>query len=149
MGARVLVVDDSASSRRKLVLALRNLGHEATEAASGEAALAQMAGAELDLVLLDILMPGIDGFAVLRHMQADPALAEIPVLVISGLDGDANSVAQAIELGASDFLPKQFEPAVFRARVQSCIEKARLRRAELDHLRQVDRLITAAERMES
>ncbi|PWK59243.1 response regulator [Roseicyclus mahoneyensis] len=149
MGARVLVVDDSASSRRKLVLALRNLGHDATEAASGEAALAQMAGAELDLVLLDILMPGIDGFAVLRHMQADPALAEIPVLVISGLDGDADSVAQAIELGASDFLPKQFEPAVFRARVQSCIEKARLRRAELDHLRQVDRLITAAERMES
>lgn len=149
MGARVLVVDDSASSRRKLVLALRNLGLEATEAASGEAALAQMEGAELDLVLLDILMPGMDGFAVLRHMQGDPALAEIPVLVISGLDGDADSVAQAIELGASDFLPKQFEPAVFRARVQSCIEKARLRRAELDHLRQVDRLITAAERMES
>jgi CheY-like chemotaxis protein/drug/metabolite transporter (DMT)-like permease len=149
MGTRVLVVDDSASSRRKLVLALRSLGHEAAEADSGEVALSKMAGVELDLVLLDILMPGMDGFAVLRHMQADATLAEIPVLVISGLDGDADSVAKAIELGASDFLPKQFEPAVFRARVQSCIEKARLRRAELDHLRQVDRLITAAERMES
>lgn len=149
MGARILAVDDSASSRRKLVLALRHLGHESIEADSGEAAVEQMAGAELDLVLLDIMMPGMDGFAVLRHMQADAALSEIPVLVISGLDGDADSVAQAIELGASDFLPKQFEPAVFRARVQSCIEKARLRRAELDHLRQVNRLITAAERMES
>lgn len=149
MDARVLVVDDSATSRRRLVLALRNLGHEAAEADSGEAALSQMAGGEFDLVLLDILMPGMDGFAVLRRMQAEATLAEISVLVISGLDGDADSVAQAIELGASDFLPKQFEPAVFRARVQSCIEKARLRRAELDHLRQVDRLITAAERMES
>jgi DNA-binding response OmpR family regulator/drug/metabolite transporter (DMT)-like permease len=145
---RILVIDDSVSSRRKIVFALRALGLAADEADGGEAGLRMMAGDAFDLILLDIVMPEVDGFDVLRRMRAEPSLADVPVLVISGLDGDVESVAHAIDLGATDFLPKPFDPAIFKARVRSCIEKSSLRR-ELDHLRQVDRLIAAAERMES
>jgi CheY-like chemotaxis protein len=146
---RVLVVDDNKMSRRKLALALQSLGHASEEADSGAAALELLKERDFDLILLDILMPEMDGFQVLQQLEADPVLAEIPVLVISGLENDAESVARAIELGATDFLPKQFEATLFRARVNACIEKKRLRMAELDHLRQVDQLIAAAEMMET
>lgn len=148
-GGQVLVVDDNKMSRRKLTLALRDLGHDTIEADSGLAALALLRGRDVDLILLDIMMPEMDGFEVLRHLAADSVLVEIPVLVISGLENDTDSVARAIELGATDFLPKNFEATLFRARVNACIEKKRLRMAELDHLRQVERLIAAAEVMES
>ncbi len=130
-------------------MALRTLGHDAIEVDGGQAALDVLRKRDVDLILLDILMPEMDGFEVLHHLGVDPLLAEIPVLVISGLENDTDSVARAIELGATDFLPKQFEATLFRARVTACIEKKRLRMAELDHLRQVDRLIAAAERMET
>lgn len=149
LSGQVLVVDDNKMSRRKLVLALRSLGHSSVEAESGAAALALLRDTDFDLILLDILMPEMDGFQVLQLLAADPALAEIPVLVISGLENDTESVARAIAMGATDFLPKQFEATLFRARVNACIEKKRLRMAELDHLRQVDRLIAAAELMET
>jgi len=149
LSGQVLVVDDSKMSRRKLVLALRNLGYASIEAESGAAALALLRERDFDLILLDIMMPEMDGFQVLQQLRVDPAWAEIPVLVISGLENDAESVARAIEMGATDFLPKQFELTLFRARVNACIEKKRLRTAELDHLRQVDRLIAAAELMET
>jgi CheY-like chemotaxis protein len=149
LSGNVLVVDDNTMSRRKLTLALRHLGHVSTEAESGAAALARVSEGDYDLILLDILMPEMDGFEVLERLQADPKHADIPVLVISGLESDTESVARAIEMGATDFLPKQFEATLFRARVNACIEKKRLRMAELDHLRQVDRLIAAAEVMET
>jgi drug/metabolite transporter (DMT)-like permease len=95
------------------------------------------------------MMPGMDGFAVLDALRANRRLASIPVLVISGMDGDMQSVARAIELGATDFLPKEFNPVLFKARVGSCIEKKRLRAVELDYLAQVDRLSAAAMIMES
>jgi CheY-like chemotaxis protein len=146
---RVLVVDDSATSRRKIAMAVKNLGFDWEEADSGEAALAFLKDNDADLILLDIMMPGMDGFAVLEVLRADRRLAAIPVLVISGMDGDMQSVARAIELGATDFLPKDFNPVLFKARVGSCIEKKRLRAAELDYLAQVDRLSAAATIMES
>lgn len=149
VSGQVLVVDDNSLSRRKLTLALRRLGHTSTEAASGREALALLAQRDFDLILLDILMPEIDGFEVLERLGSDPQKPEIPVLVISGLDNDIESVARAIEMGATDFLPKQFAATVFQARVNACIEKKRLRMAELDHLKQVDRLIAAAEVMET
>jgi len=145
----VLVVDDDRTSRRKLTLALNALGYASIEAAGGKAALEMMRTHSVDLILLDIVMPEIDGFEVLRQCAEDPQLAEIPTLVISGLDGDMASVVRAIKLGAADFLPKQFDAVLFQARVSACIEKRRLRLLELDHRRQVDRLIAAAETMES
>ncbi|MBC2834037.1 response regulator [Paragemmobacter straminiformis] len=146
--SHVLVVDDSAGSRRKMAMAVRNLGHHWTEMPDGEAALEFLRHNDVDLVLLDIMMPGLDGFGVLEAMRADTRLSAIPVLVISGMDGDMDSVARAIELGAADFLPKDFSAAIFRARVEACIEKKRLRDAELDYLAQVERVSAAAAMME-
>lgn len=146
--SRVLVVDDSSMSRKKMAMAVKNLGHEWVEADSGEAALAILKDQSFDLILLDILMPGIDGFGVLEALRADKCLSEIPVLVISGMEGDMESVARAIELGATDFLPKDFNAVIFRARVDACIEKKRLRDAELDYLAQVERISSAAAVME-
>lgn len=146
---RVLVVDDDGMSRRKLSMAIRNLGFEWVEADSGEAALAFLKDNDADLILLDIVMPGMDGFAVLDALRAEKRLSSIPVLVVSGMDGDMKSVARAIELGATDFLPKDFDPVLFKARVASCVEKRRLRAVELDYLAQVDRLSAAAMVMES
>jgi DNA-binding response OmpR family regulator/drug/metabolite transporter (DMT)-like permease len=146
---RVLIVDDQGLSRRKMAMAVKHLGREWIEADSGEAALAILQDNDVDLILLDIMMPGMDGFAVLEALRADKRLAVIPVLVISGMDGEMESVARAIELGATDFLPKDFNPVLFKARLESCIERKRLRAIELDHLAQMDRLAAAAQIMES
>lgn len=148
LNSHVLVVDDSLLSRRKMAMAVRNLGHDWTEMAEGASALEFMRSNDVDLVLLDIMMPGLDGFGVLEAMRADTRLSAIPVLVISGMDGDMDSVARAIELGAADFLPKDFSAAIFRARVEACIEKKRLRDAELDYLAQVERVSAAAAMIE-
>ena len=115
-----------------MAMAIRNLGHQWIEANSGEAALSLLQENDVDLILLDIMMPGLDGFDVLEVLRADKRLSAIPVLVISGMDGDMESVARAIELGATDFLPKEFNAVLFRARVEACIEKKRLRDGELD-----------------
>jgi CheY-like chemotaxis protein/drug/metabolite transporter (DMT)-like permease len=145
---RVLVVDDNATSRRKMAMAVKKLGREWVEADSGEAALAFLKDNDADLILLDILMPGMDGFGVLEALRTDKRLSAIPVLVISGMDSDMDSVARAIELGATDFLPKDFNAVLFKARVESSIERKRLRAVELDHLAQVDQLAAAAQLME-
>ncbi len=145
---RVLVVDDNATSRRQMAMAVRKLGHDWVEAAGGEEALALLKQQDFDLILLDIMMPGMDGFEVLENLRKDWRLSSIPVLVISGMDEDMTSVARAIELGATDFLPEDFNPVLFRARVEACIEKMRLRAADFDYLAQVERITTAAEVME-
>jgi len=145
---RVLIIDDNAMSRRKLAMAVRKLGHEWAEASGGEAGLALLKTQDFDLLLLDIMMPDLDGFGVLERLRADRSFGFVPVLVISGLDDDMASVARAIQLGATDFLPKDFDVVLFRARVEACIERKRLRVAELDYLAQVDRIAAAAELME-
>ena len=103
--ARVLIVDDSQISRKILRSAVKRLGYDVDLAESGEAGLTALQGAEYDVVLLDIVMPGMDGFDVLRAMTADQALRDIPVVVVSSLEDERDSVVQAIELGAEDFLP--------------------------------------------
>jgi class 3 adenylate cyclase len=88
-----------------------------------------MAGGGVDLVLLDVMMPRMDGFAVLERHHADPAIRDVPVIMISALD-DTASVVRCIEAGAEDYLPKPFDPVLLKARVSACIEKKRLRDAE-------------------
>lgn len=147
--ARVLVVDDNRTSRLMARKALLQLGCRVTEADSGLQALELLDGDRFDLVLLDIEMPEMDGLAVLRWMKDSGHGRNCPVLVVSGLDGDMKVVVAAIELGAEDFLPKPFDPTLFRARVMTCIEKKRLREVETDHLRQMDKLTHAAQVMEA
>ena len=148
-GARILIVDDSSVVRLKLRKAIEALGHEAVAVESGKLALEQAAGNSFDLVLLDIVMPEIDGFDVLRALKGSRATRDLPVIVISALDEEMSSVVEAIELGAEDFLPKDFEPALLEARVSTCIEKKRLRDIEKEYLGQVAKLTRAATALES
>ncbi len=89
-----------------------------------------------DLVLLDIVMPGMDGIHVLQELKRDPACRHLPVIMISALD-EMDKVIRCIEMGADDYLSKPFDPVLLRARIGACLEKKRLRDRELEHLRQI------------
>jgi sigma-B regulation protein RsbU (phosphoserine phosphatase) len=126
----VLVVDDSESNRDLLARRLARQGYEVRLAAGGQQALRVLAGQAVDVVLLDVMMPDLDGYEVLARMKADRALREIPVLMVSAVD-DIASVVRCIEMGADDYLPKPFDPVLLRARVGACLEKKRLRDLEM------------------
>lgn len=149
----VLVVDDSGVFRRLLAAACTRLGHRVTTAADGEQALhALRAAAEardpVDVVLLDLLMPVLDGYATLERIKADPALAHLPVVVVSAVD-ELASVVRCIEQGAADHLVKPFEPALLRARLDTSLAAKRARDAELRYLRRVGELTDAARQVEA
>ncbi|MFO1070034.1 MAG: response regulator [Geminicoccaceae bacterium] len=147
--SRILIVDDSDTMRLKLGMAVRRLGYEVSAVPDGPAALAALDAGTYDTVLLDIMMPGMSGFDVLAAMKASPRLAHLPVVVISSLNDDLASVARAIELGADDFLPKDFDLVILRARVGAGVERKRLRDLELAYLDQVRRLTRAASALEA
>ncbi|WP_202295248.1 response regulator [Mesorhizobium sp. 131-2-1] len=146
---RILIVDDSRTIRIKLKKSVEALGHEAEAVEDGRAALNLLTTENFDLVLLDIMMPAMDGFEVLTSLKASSRTRDVPVIVISGLDDEMSSVVKAIELGAEDFLPKDFELALLKARISTCIEKKRLRDIEKEYLRQVAKLTKAAATLES
>ncbi len=122
-------MDDAAAPRLLLAQRVEELGHRVEQATNGRQALEMLRAAPFDLVLLDVEMPEMDGREVLTRMKADPALREVPVVVVSGV-GDLASVAAAIAAGAEDYLTKPFEPVMLNARVGACLEKKRLRDAE-------------------
>ncbi len=133
----LLVVDDNSENRRMLKRLLVRQGHTVDEAPDGEVALARVREREFDLVLLDVMMPKIDGNTTLARMKADGSLRHIPVIMISALDGIA-SVVSCIEAGAEDYLPKPFNPTLLRARIGACLEKKRLRDQEREHLQTIE-----------
>jgi serine phosphatase RsbU (regulator of sigma subunit) len=135
---RILVVDDTEVNRDLLTRRLRALGHEVETAVHGRAALEHLADRPTDLVLLDIMMPEMDGFEVLERLRADARLRTIPVIMISAVD-EIEAVARAIELGATDYLPKPFNAVVLKARVTATLEKKRLEDAERQHTRELER----------
>ncbi|MBW4435625.1 MAG: response regulator [Pleurocapsa minor GSE-CHR-MK-17-07R] len=137
LSGHVLITDDIEMNREVLVNRLERLGCTCATAANGVQALAYLRQHPTDLVLLDIMMPQMDGFETLRQMKADPALRDIPVIVISAV-GEMTSVARCIELGAEDFLPKPFDPIVLKARVRACLERKRLRDQEREYIRQIE-----------
>ena len=125
-GMSLLVVDDDEMNRFTLARRLTRDGFpNLAMAGNGVEALAAMRQDKFDLILLDIMMPELDGFGVLEGMKADPSLAGIPVIVISANDDTANFV-RAIELGAVDYLTKPFDPVLLRARVRACLERRAL-----------------------
>ncbi|MFP6742581.1 MAG: adenylate/guanylate cyclase domain-containing protein [Alphaproteobacteria bacterium] len=119
---RILVVDDIATNRDLLARRLTNDGHQVTEAEGGKRALALLAVEDFDLVLLDLMMPDMNGFEVLARMKADENLHRIPVIMISALD-EMDSVVRCIEAGAEDYLPKPFDPVLLKARISAGLEK--------------------------
>ena len=124
----ILVVDDHPTNRLRLSMAVKQLGYGVATASNGREALERLRTDPCDLVLLDMLMPEMDGYEVLRCMQQSPELRRIPVIVISSVD-EMDSVVTCIELGAEDYLPKAFDPVLLRARVNASLEKKRLRDA--------------------
>lgn len=147
--AKVLVVDDNSTNRLKLKKAVQALGLEAEIAKDGEAALVAIAERPFDAVLLDIIMPGLDGFGVLQQLKSDDRLKHIPVIVVSALDDEVESVVRAIELGAEDFLPKEFDPILLKVRLGASLEKKRHRDQEIEYFDRINRLIKAAKVLEN
>lgn len=134
----ILVVDDQEMNRDMLSRRLRRLGHEVDVANDGETALEILrADGTYDLVLLDIMMPGLDGYGVLDVLKGDEKLRDLPVIMISALT-DVESVVRCIELGADDHLPKPFNPTLLRARIGACLDKKRLRDLEKEHAKSLE-----------
>src|SRR6516225_5130411 len=122
----LLVVDDNEDNRYTLSLQLNVHGyHNITTATNGHEALSILRSKPFDLVLLDIMMPDLNGYQVLERMRSSPELRNIPVIMISAI-GELDSVVRCIELGAEDYLPKPFEPTLLRARVRATLERKRL-----------------------
>lgn len=130
----VLVVDDDALNRRLLTATLAREGHRTTTATDGGEALAALREEPPDVILLDIEMPGIDGFEVLERIKGDEAVRHLPVIMISGI-GDTESVVRCLEIGADDFLPKPFDAAILRARVNAGLDRKALRDLERERVR--------------
>ena len=132
-GASALVVDDDAMNRIVLQRSLEREGHAVRVAADGRAALELLRSEPFDVVLLDVLMPEMDGFELLELIQSDDELRQTPGIMISALE-DMASVVRCIELGAEDYLPKPFDPVLLRARTNACLTKKRLRDVERKYL---------------
>jgi CheY-like chemotaxis protein len=135
--ARILVVDDVEMNRDVLSRRLERLGHSIVTANDGREALDVMRTQPFDLVLLDIMMPEMNGYEVLEALKQDPALRHIPVIMISAI-GEIDSVVKCIQLGAEDYLGKPFNPTLLKARVGACLEKKRLRDQERSYLSMIE-----------
>ena len=132
----LLIVDDERRNRALLSARLEGQGYTVAVAENGRQALERIMAQDFDLVLLDLLMPEMDGYQVLKHLKADTTLCHIPVIVISALE-EIDGVVRCIELGAEDYLTKPFNPVLLKARVGACVEKKRLRDQEDTYLRQI------------
>ena len=129
----ILVVDDDEGNRAMLSRRLVRLGFNVAVAENGRRALEELRAAKFDLILLDIQMPELNGYEVLEQLKTDPALRDIPVIVLSASD-ETERVAHCIEMGAEDYLPKPFDPILLQARIGASLEKKRLRDREVSYL---------------
>jgi DNA-binding response OmpR family regulator len=135
--AILLVVDDD-SNRFTLSGRLKREGFtNLTEARNGREAIAMLREKAFDLVLLDVMMPDMDGYEVLRNLKADMALRDIPVVMISAVDA-VDSVVRCIELGAEDYLPKPFNAVLLKARVSATLQRKRLRDQKASYLKLIE-----------
>ncbi len=125
----ILVADDNRMNRMKLSRNLEQQGHTVETAENGADALEMMRDTPFDVLLLDILMPKMDGYQVLETMKDDATLRYIPVIVISSLD-EINSAVRCIEMGAEDYLTKPFNPVILKARLDASLRRKRLRDLE-------------------
>jgi class 3 adenylate cyclase/CheY-like chemotaxis protein len=125
----ILAVDDHASNLDLLSRRLTREGHEVMTAGDGDTALRLVEENPFDLILLDLLMPGMSGYELLCRLKSHPRHCDLPVIVVSALD-DIASVVRCIEAGAEDYIPKPFDPVLLRARINSCLERKHLRDRE-------------------
>ncbi len=130
----ILVVEDNEMNRDMLSRRLIQQGYTVVAAQDGQEALGMLAERRFALVLLDIMMPKVDGYQVLERMRCDQGLRHVPVIMITALD-DMDSAAHCIQMGAEDYLPKPFNPVLLKARVQACLDKKRFRDQQEDYQR--------------
>lgn len=143
ISGRILLADDDAFNREILARHLERQGHVVCQAANGREALAILSEAPFDIILLDIMMPGMNGFQLLEAIRADGHFRELSAIVVSSLD-DPASIARCIELGAEDYLPRDFDPMILKARIDSLLEKKEYMRGSDRALR---RLVETQERL--
>jgi PAS domain S-box-containing protein len=122
----ILIVDDEPAGRETLAALLLTQGYQLAFAASGAEALRQAAEIQPDLILLDVMMPGLDGFEVCLRLRADPILGEVPIILLTALD-DRTARLRGIEAGADDFVSKPFDRVELRARVRTIMRLNRYR----------------------
>ncbi len=134
--ASLLVVDDGENNRELLSRRLKKEGFEIDEAENGLQALEKIRTKKFDLVLLDIIMPEMNGYQVLETIKTDKDLAQIPVIMISALD-EIDSVVHCIEMGAEDYLQKPFNQVILNAKISATLERKRLRDRELAFLKKL------------
>jgi adenylate cyclase len=142
----VLVVDDDSINRTLLTTNLQQQGYQVASAEDGKQALEMLRTHPFDVVLLDLLMPEMDGYQVLEHMKQDPILRHLPVIVISALD-EMESVIRCIEMGATDYLPKPFDPVLLRARLNASLVTKHLHDMEQAHLKAIQAERERADRL--
>lgn len=147
----ILVVDDNQVNRLLLTRALQEQGYTTATTADGQQALALLQADRtppFDVVLLDIVMPVLDGYQTLARIKGSEALRHLPVIMISAVD-EMDSVIRCIELGATDYLPKPFNARLLQARIAASLAGKRLRDLELEYLEQVGRVTAAAAAVEA
>ena len=135
---RVLVIDDNPDSRALLARYLEQLGHRVEQAPSAEAALKQLEGGHIDLILLDLLMPDISGYEMLLRLKQHPQWRSIPVVMVSGMQ-DTAKVIPCIESGAEDYLVKPVNRVLLNARVANCLERKRWHDREQAYQRELEK----------
>ncbi len=133
----VLIVDDSEMNRDLLSRRLSKMDLDLTEVCNGEEALQALKEHSFDLVLLDIMMPVMDGYETLEYMQNNQDTQRIPVIMITALD-DIDSAVKCIDMGAVDYLTKPFNPVLLKSRVTACLERKRLSDQEENRLLQTE-----------
>ena len=138
----ILIVDDNAVIRQIMKLALEQNQHHVTLASDGHEAIELMQTHFFDLILLDIMMPNMNGFQVLEHMAQEPELAKIPVIVVSG-DTQIDSAIRCINLGAEDYLVKPPNQTLLRTRVNTSLRKKFLHDQEQAHQAEMERMYEA------
>jgi phosphoserine phosphatase RsbU/P len=147
-GPRILVVDDNDDNRYMLTLYLELEGYTDVEVAhDGEEAIGRLTTDPFDLVLLDVMMPKVNGYQVLTWLQGQPRLRDLPIIMISALN-EMDSVVRCIELGAADYLLKPFNPVLLKARLGATLEKKRLRDQVNAHLARLEEELDAARKLQ-
>jgi serine phosphatase RsbU (regulator of sigma subunit) len=146
--SRLLVVDDNPGNRDMLSRRLRHDGYTVETAENGRNALEVIQSQPVDLVLLDVMMPEMNGYEVLDRLKADSSLRDIPVIMISALD-EIESVVRCIEMGAEDYLAKPFNPVLLRARVTASLEKKRLRDVERLYAQSMEKELEVGRKIQS
>jgi signal transduction histidine kinase len=135
--ARILVVDDTDFNREVMTRILERDGHEVETAEDGREALDKLQTGTYDMVLLDVMMPHVDGIQVIEAMHGDERLRRLPVVMLSALN-EQESIVRCIQLGALDYLPKPINQQLLRARIQACLEKKRLHDLEQQYTLRVE-----------